>query len=174
MVQSGEGRDTVIDGFVIRNGDRPGGAGGGIYCFNASPTIRNNVFHGNKADLGAAIGCLAGAAPAILDNVIYDNLATGSPGGAIYVQANAQIIGNTLDENQGTPSSGITARFNARPIVSRNIYHRQRARGLRPLRRQGRGADHFMQRRVDERARGLLRGASGAELAERGSALLPR
>jgi Right handed beta helix region/FlgD Ig-like domain len=121
VAQSGEGRDTVIDGFVIRNGDRPGGAGGGIYCFNASPTISNNVFHGNKAEQGGAIGCLAGAAPAITGNVIYDNLATGSPGGAIYVQANAEIIGNTLDQNQGTPAAGIAARFNARPIVSRNI-----------------------------------------------------
>ena len=121
VVQSGEDRNTVIDGFVIRNGDRPNGVGGGIHCFNASPTISNNVFHGNKAGQGAAIGCLAGAAPAIIGNVIVENLATESPGGAIYVQANAEIVGNTLDQNQGQPCSGITVRFNARPVISRNI-----------------------------------------------------
>jgi hypothetical protein len=121
VVQSGEDRSTIIDGFVIRNGDRPNGAGGGIYCFNASPTISNNVLHGNKAEQGAAIGCLAGAAPLILGNLIVENASTGSPGGAIYVQANAEIVGNTLDKNEGELSSGITALFSARPIVSRNI-----------------------------------------------------
>jgi hypothetical protein len=121
VVQSGEDQSTIIDGFVIRNGDRPNGAGGGIYCFNASPTISNNVFHGNKANQGAAIGCLAGAAPTIFGNLIVENLSTGSPGGAIYVQANAVIVGNTLDRNEGEISSGITARFGGRPVISRNI-----------------------------------------------------
>ena len=50
--------------------------------------------------------------------MIVENVCTGSPGGAIYVEADAEIVGNTLDQNEGVLSVGITARFNARPIVS--------------------------------------------------------
>lgn len=132
VAQNNEGPLTVLDGFVIRGGNRTNDAGGGIHCFNASPTIANNVFMGNRATLGAAIGCRGTAAPAITGNLIVDNVATMSPGGAIYVEGQpsgqqgrphvpARIEGNTLDRNQGPLAAGIAARFGARPIVRRNI-----------------------------------------------------
>lgn len=121
VAQNSEGPLTTIDGFVIRGGNRTNDVGGGIHCFNASPTISNNVFVGNRAMQGAAIGCRGAAAPAIVGNLIVDNVTTAGPGGAIYVEAPARIEGNTLDRNTGPLAAGIAARFGARPVVRRNI-----------------------------------------------------
>jgi predicted outer membrane repeat protein len=121
VAQSGQGPLTVLDGFVITGGNRPGGYGGGLDCFAASPTISHNVFIGNRARQGGAIACRAGAVPLITGNVLIDNHAEDHPGGAIYVETAAQILSNTLDGNRGPSASGIAATAGARPIVSRNI-----------------------------------------------------
>ena len=47
-VHSGEGGNSVIDGFTIENAYADGGkwqerCGGGIYCYESSPTITNNT-----------------------------------------------------------------------------------------------------------------------------------
>ena len=45
---SGEGRDSVVQGFTIQNGYAF--PGGGIYCFlSSSPTIVDNILIGNRA-----------------------------------------------------------------------------------------------------------------------------
>ncbi|HWN82129.1 MAG TPA: FlgD immunoglobulin-like domain containing protein, partial [Candidatus Udaeobacter sp.] len=121
VAQSGQGPLTVLDGFVITGGNRSGGYGGGLDCFNASPVVRNNVFIGNRARQGGAIACRAGALPLITGNVLIDNHALDHPGGAIYVETAVEILANTLDGNRGPSASGIAATAGARPIVSRNI-----------------------------------------------------
>ena len=59
--QSGEGLDSVLEGFTITNGtgtEGPQGIrGGGIYCVDhSSPRIRNNIIIHNEADyLGGGV-----------------------------------------------------------------------------------------------------------------------
>jgi hypothetical protein len=48
-----EGQGTVIDGFAITRGSST--EGGGIYCGEASVTIRNNWIFENHADFGGGI-----------------------------------------------------------------------------------------------------------------------
>jgi hypothetical protein len=67
---SGEGEGSVLDGFTITNGEDIDG--GGIYCMNSSPTIKNCIITGNKADFGGGIGCL-NAEPKLIDCTISDN-----------------------------------------------------------------------------------------------------
>jgi Dockerin type I domain len=50
-----EDLSSVIDGFTIRGGYVFGQCGGGIFCDQASPTIKNCVFVGNTAFSGAAL-----------------------------------------------------------------------------------------------------------------------
>ncbi len=49
---SGEGPDTVLDGFTITggnaNGSNPDNRGGGMYNDNSSPTVTNCTFSGGK------------------------------------------------------------------------------------------------------------------------------
>jgi hypothetical protein len=83
----GEGRDSVVEGFTIRNGfmDR----GGAVLCGTASPEFRSCVFEHNTAaadsdnDGGGAVniaGALSG--PAFIDCTFRHNLAvTRSNGG---------------------------------------------------------------------------------------------
>jgi len=53
---------AIIDGFTITGGNANGGSennyGGGIYCFEASPTVSNCVITGNKAIVGGGVGLL--------------------------------------------------------------------------------------------------------------------
>ncbi len=53
---SGEGADSVVDGFTIRNGDVV--SGGGIYFIGKSnPTITNCIISGNTGKYGGGIHC---------------------------------------------------------------------------------------------------------------------
>ncbi|MBN1844451.1 MAG: right-handed parallel beta-helix repeat-containing protein [Sedimentisphaerales bacterium] len=77
---NGEGRDSVLRGFTIRNGFIPGSelppldeqkfwpsdpdlpVGGGIYCHDAGPTIENCLIEKCHTELGGGIGCVGGGA----------------------------------------------------------------------------------------------------------------
>ena len=78
---SGETSSSVVQGFTIKNGLAY--FGGAIECIlNSSPTIRDCIFTGNRADYyGGAIECYE-ASPEIFNCLFYDNSA-GDYGGAI-------------------------------------------------------------------------------------------
>jgi len=95
---SGEGEDSVLEGFTIRGGsvdDR----GAGIYCVNSSPTIRNNNICRNGVGewenvIGTGGGiCCINASPIIANNNIYRNGA-GYRGGGIYCRNSTSLIHN--------------------------------------------------------------------------------
>jgi|GEM_PF-801189 len=54
--QSGEGADSVLEGFTITNGN--GTQGGGIYCYQAGPSVRDCIVRDNIADEGGGIYAL--------------------------------------------------------------------------------------------------------------------
>ncbi|MBN1362595.1 MAG: right-handed parallel beta-helix repeat-containing protein [Sedimentisphaerales bacterium] len=102
----GEGADTVLSGFTIRNARAPGATGGGIYCEFSSPTITNCIIQNCSAAVGGGIGAL-GAAPAIIDCAITDCSATY--GGAIGLTgvSNATIARSEITGNFATYGAGI-------------------------------------------------------------------
>ena len=104
-------RSSVIDGFTIRNG-KTYNYGGGIYCYNSSPIISNNIITGNSAANGGGIYCCASTA-IISNNTIAGNIA--SIGGGIYSTSSSPVTINT------TPviSNNIVA-FNSSGIYSSN------------------------------------------------------
>jgi hypothetical protein len=74
---SGEGTDSVVDGFTITGGyaydTTPGGSGGAIFCEDSSPTIINNTITGNFAwEYGGGIYAYYGG-PVIDSNTIANN-----------------------------------------------------------------------------------------------------
>jgi hypothetical protein len=105
---NGEGQDSIVEGFTIKNGYT--GYGGGIYCDGASPTIINNVIANNTAysstitpsSRGGGIYCDNSSA-FIANNLIAGNFVRGL-GGGIYDDSST-IINNTITENDSNAAS---------------------------------------------------------------------
>ena len=48
---SGESNNSVLDGFTIQNANNASQYGGGVFCTESSPTIRNNILRKNSVFL---------------------------------------------------------------------------------------------------------------------------
>ena len=113
--QMGEGPDSVLEGFTIRNG-KTWISGGGIYCSNASPTIQENVITENGNSFGG-IYCEYGS-PSILNNIIVKN--SGDTAGGITCSwgASPLIAFNRIQDNTGC---GIYCEEDCGSVIHDNI-----------------------------------------------------
>lgn len=94
VFESFEGPDSVLDGFTIING-RSLTNGGGIYIYEAGPTIQNCVVTGNRAGYGGGIYAVTGASaltPRIRDTAIVANVADTRGGGMIVGSSAATTV----------------------------------------------------------------------------------
>ena len=120
---SGEGPDSVVNGFTITNGYAD--YGGGIMIYGASPTIQNNVisyciFYKYNFDQfirkGGGVYCY-GSESIIRDNKILGNRA--DVGGGIYCEKSSPIIeGNIISGNDYCFSSGSIHCAGSSPIIT--------------------------------------------------------
>lgn len=80
---SGEGPESILDGFHIRNGLSD--VGGGIVIWYSSATLLNNIISDNSStiDAGGVFIVNTDDIVRVMGNVIRDNLA-GDEGGGIY------------------------------------------------------------------------------------------
>jgi len=105
---SEEGEDSIIDGFTITHGQfycEPNEScpitwhGGGIYCSDGSPTIRNCIITDNFAHFG---GGIYAAGPYESSPIIINCVLTGNEaqyGAAIYGAGGTKIINCTIVGN---------------------------------------------------------------------------
>lgn len=115
VFEFGEGPESVLSGFTLRNGRSI--LGGGINIRGASPTLNNNVIVDNEACIGNGISILGGS-PVIQGNTISNNravLCTGGDGGGIHIGggSSAQILDNIITENDGGDRGGGISLFSA-------------------------------------------------------------
>jgi len=103
---------TSIRGFTITGGKADGkGAdryGGGIYCFESSPSILDNVISDNSAGSGGGIYS-DDSSPRVISNILERNSAS-SEGGAIccYGEVGRPLIShNTIGGNSADRAGGI-------------------------------------------------------------------
>ncbi|MHC4528674.1 MAG: BACON domain-containing protein, partial [Planctomycetota bacterium] len=103
--RSGEGEDSVLDGFTITNGRTDDFLyGGGIACMSDSgPTIRNCIITGNSAVSGG--GGICGGDAVIKDCIIRNNSA--SSGGGIWSGLGTRIVNCIIADNSGGDGGGI-------------------------------------------------------------------
>jgi len=94
-----EDRDSILRGFTITGGFRPG-VGGGLIIQQSNPTITGNIITGNRAEQGGGIACVM-AGPWIEQNIISgNNSSTVCRGGGLYAEySTARIIDNLFLEN---------------------------------------------------------------------------
>jgi len=115
---SDESSDSVVDGFTIKNGRQ---AGGGIYCYESSPTITNNTIRGNRsANYGGGIYCKQSWAR-IINNVITDNAVSTHGGGIYCISSSLTIANNTITANASSAAGGgIFCELNSGVVLTHN------------------------------------------------------
>ncbi|MGA1841276.1 MAG: PKD domain-containing protein [bacterium] len=120
---SGEGADSVLKGFTIKNGR--GSRGGGIYCRESSPTIANCIISDNESYPfrpgyeGGGIRCENNSSPTITNCKVIKNL-SGDDGGGISCYGNSSpLIINCLVAGNWVRSwgGGISSRSGCLPTI---------------------------------------------------------
>ena len=134
LFRFGEGNDSILEGFTVRNGyvlgHWPGGSGGGILCSNASsPTITNCSITLNLAEgYGGGIFCdgyYGACDPIITDCTITENLCTDSGGGLFSWFGSSPrlfdcvISSNTADGDGTQSGGGLTFGDDSRTLIVR-------------------------------------------------------
>jgi hypothetical protein len=142
---SGEGRDSVLNGFTLQNGR--GDLGSGIMIEGSSPTITNNEIRSNHSSCsGGGIFIISGppfiptSSPLIQRNTITGNITEfksnrcsfGDGGGGISIRgpSSVEILDNVISDNVSSGGGGIVLEKAAglpirivpgTPIIKRNI-----------------------------------------------------
>ena len=105
--KSGEGIDSSLEGFTLRNGNGAPATdeGGGISCWDSSPRIFNNFIINNTAenDGGGLMitGHNSSSSPLIVNNFISDNFSSDN-GGGIRCETASPIIANNIVINNSS------------------------------------------------------------------------
>ncbi len=125
--QSGEGSNSVIDGFTITNGSGTVFGsfgfkyGGGIFCnWSSSPLIQNNIISGNSAkNHGGGISCVNYSNPMIANNTVINNMSEYGAGIDCFYYSSPTITGTTVQGNTaGALGGGIQFTDHCSPAIS--------------------------------------------------------
>jgi len=135
---SGENASSVLSGFTITNGSSgSSNFGGGIFCYESSPTISHCIITGNSANLnGGGIHCRYSSSPRISYCKITGNSAVDD-GGGIYcfrysnpLVNNCMITGNSaVNHRNPGKGGGIFCEFSSSPTITNCTITNNRANG---------------------------------------------
>jgi len=119
---SGESLDSVLAGFTIRNGDAEDG--GGIHCYEASPTIRNCTIRDNRArDWGGGILCYSNASPSIRNCLLEGNVANMGGGICCRNASSPTITHCVISNNHSTNDGGGIQLWSSWPVIKNSLFH---------------------------------------------------
>ncbi len=115
---SGEGPNSVVAGLTITNGyvdasssSDPNRWGGGVFCWDSSPTLTNCTISGNSACEGGGVFCYYYSSPTLTDCTISGNSATGSygTGGGVHCNyySSPTLTNCTISGNSGHQGGGV-------------------------------------------------------------------
>ena len=132
MVFEGQEDSTaILIGFTITNGYAT--LGGGIYCNQASPQIRNNLITSNAVyyeseALGAGIYLCNDANALVSTNTISNNTSINVGGGIFIMEADPCICRNMIESNIAVSGGGIACRSSNAIISGNSIVDNQSTR----------------------------------------------
>ena len=110
---SGEGSDTVLQGFTITGGSAI--LGGGMRNEGSSPTVIDCIFTGNSAlDRGGGMHNLM-AHPTVIDSEFINNFAAEMGGGMYNELSNPTVSGCIFRENTSNKGAGMRNYIDADP-----------------------------------------------------------
>jgi hypothetical protein len=120
---SGEGPDTILEGFTITggnaNGTSPDNRGGGMYCESSSPTVTGCTFSGNSAADGGGVCNSSSSSPTMTNCTFGDNSAQYD-GGGIYNKnySNPKLTNCIISNNSASYGGGMCNHDNSNPTIS--------------------------------------------------------
>ena len=127
--ENGEGEESVLDGFSITGGTGNqtdlGTAGGGIYCYESSPTVMNCSLYLNWAQSGGGILCER-ASPTVTNCLLYRNEALNG-GGILCYGASPTIQTCRVSQNLAVQGGGIYCREGSSPTISNCVLYKNKA-----------------------------------------------
>ena len=121
---SGEGPDTVLEGFTITGGTGtdPGGGdlvGGGMYNSGSSPTVANCTFSGNGAGFGGGMINASGSNPTVTGCTFNNNLAGVAGGGMVNSsESNPTVTNCTFTANSAGGGGGMYNRSSSPTVTN--------------------------------------------------------
>ncbi len=128
------GRTAVLDGVTITAGNANGdwtqdkSTGGGLFNFNAQPTIRNVIFSDNRAGDGGGIGNRR-ASP-ILANLLFLRNSAGRGGGMFnYDSSNPTLTNAVFSGNTATDGGAIYNYWSSDPTLTNVTFSYNRVSG---------------------------------------------
>ncbi len=122
---SGEGPDSVLEGFTITGGNA--GFGGGMLNDISSPTVTNCTFSGNTADYGGGM-TNGGGSPTVTHCMFIANQAIG--GGGMWNDGSSPTVTDcTFSGNSGFEGGGMYNNFNSVPTVTNCVFGGNNAGG---------------------------------------------
>jgi len=96
--ENGENSTAILSGFTITNGNGSGiegyeGRGGGVFCINSSPTLKDLTVNGNQAETSGAGLWFGYSNSQLVDLIISNNVAAGDlgAGGGISINYNSDL-----------------------------------------------------------------------------------
>jgi parallel beta-helix repeat protein len=120
--QNGEGLSSIFEGFTINEGDE--NYGGGIFCDNSSPTIRDvkikNCKAGHTIYSGGGAIYLDSSHPEFSEVEIYNNISYHSGGGIFCVDSNP-VLQKVLITNNTAYNDGGGIYFKSSNPVLTNV-----------------------------------------------------
>ncbi len=97
---TGEGPDTVLDGFTITGGDAdgvfPDNRGGGMRNIGSSPTVTNCTFSGNTATEGGGMASRFDSSPTVTNCTFTGNTADFGGGGLHNDEGSSLTVSNSV------------------------------------------------------------------------------
>lgn len=113
---SSEDANCIVAGLTIRNA-YTGGRGGGIYCYRASPTIKNCTIFNNSSNMYGGGLYFQYSDSLITKCVISDNTAANDGGGIELSNSRVKITNCIFNSNQANSYGGGTDFFHCDAIV---------------------------------------------------------
>lgn len=117
---SGEGSETILEGFTITGGSAL--EGGGMFNSGASPTVIGCIFIGNHAsDRGGGMYNRQGS-PTVTGTIFWQNDAVEMGGGMFNTEASPTISDSLFTGNSANKGGGMRNYIDSDPIVTNSTF----------------------------------------------------
>jgi hypothetical protein len=117
---TGEGADTVLEGFTITGGKAD--IGGGMRNVGSSPSVIGSIFTANHADdRGGGMYNRQGN-PTVMNSTFNGNTAGAMGGGMFNIMASPMITNSWFTQNNSNKGAGMRNYLNSHPTVTNSTF----------------------------------------------------
>ncbi len=118
---SGEDLNSVVVGFTITRGNA-GLYGGGMFCQDGSPTVKDCIFKGNSASHGGGMANGDSSSPTVVNCLFIGNTVAGHGGGMHNWNSDPTLTNCTFTGNvSSTQPDGGMINFDSNPALTNCI-----------------------------------------------------